>query len=141
MDSNRSFKTNDSVFKAVLENGTASILPTRNKFLLTDGMRIIQKAIPGDQPDTQKGIYSIQMPQAVILDSTLLAGLPATTGHLTSIIRSMSDHPLVMTNYWRSDTIRYGAAYSYTGCKPISAPISTSTVIQPSISSCFAGDD
>ena len=71
---NRSFKTNDPVFKAVLENSALASQPTVARFFnRTDEDTL--KQFQEISRILRKRIYSIQMPHAVILDmdSTLLA--------------------------------------------------------------------
>ena len=126
---NRSFKTNDSVFKAVLEKSALASQPTVSRFF----NRMDEDTLKQFQEISQilrKRIYSIQMPQAVILDldSTLLAAYGKQEGRAFNFhYRSNGYHPLVCYDGITGDLIkiqlRDGAAYSCTGVTDFLQPI------------------
>ena len=113
--------TKDPVFKAVLEKSALASQPTVSKFF----NRMDEDTLKQFQEISQilrKRIYSIQMPQAVILDldSTLLAAYGKQEGRAFNFhYRSNGYHPLVCYDGITGDLIkiqlRDGAAYSCTG--------------------------
>ena len=114
-------QTNDPVFKAVLEKSTVASQPTVSRFF----NRMDEDALKQFQEISRilrKSIYSIQKPQAVILDlvSTLLAAYGKQEGRAFNFhYQSNGYHPLVCYDGITGDLIkiqlRDGAAYSCTG--------------------------
>ena len=121
--------TKDSVFKAVLEKSALASQPTVSRFF----NRMDEDTLKQFQEISQilrKRIYSIQMPQAVILDldSTLLAAYGKQEGRAFNFhYRSNGYHPLVCYDGITGDLIkiqlRDGAAYSCTGVTNFLQPI------------------
>ena len=121
--------TNDPVFKAVLEKSALASQPTVSRFF----NRMDEDTLKQFQEISQilrKRIYSIQMPQAVILDldSTLLAAYGKQEGRAFNFhYRSNGYHPLVCYDGITGDLIkiqlRDGAAYSCTGVTNFLQPI------------------
>ena len=121
--------TKDSVFKAVLEKSALASQPTVSRFF----NRMDEDTLKQFQEISQilrKRIYSIQMPQAVILDldSTLLAAYGKQEGRAFNFhYRSNGYHPLVCYDGITGDLIkiqlRVGAAYSCTGVTNFLQPI------------------
>lgn len=121
--------TKDSVFKAVLEKSALASQPTVSRFF----NRMDEDTLKQFQEISQilrKRIYSIQMPQAVILDldSTLLAAYGKQEGRAFNFhYRSNGYHPLVCYAGITGDLIkiqlRDGAAYSCTGVTDFLQPI------------------
>ena len=121
--------TKDSVFKAVLEKSALASQPTVSRFF----NRMDEDTLKQFQEISQilrKRIYSIQMPQAVILDldSTLLAAYGKQEGRAFNFhYRSNGYHPLVCYAGITGDLIkiqlRDGAAYSCTGVTNFLQPI------------------
>ncbi len=121
--------TKDPVFKAVLENSALASQPTVSRFF----NRMDEDTLKQFQEISQilrKRIYSIQMPQAVILDldSTLLAAYGKQEGRAFNFhYRSNGYHPLVCYDGITGDLIkiqlRDGAAYSCTGVTNFLQPI------------------
>ena len=121
--------TKDSVFKAVLEKSALASQPTVSRFF----NRMDEDTLKQFQEISQilrKRIYSIQMPQAVILDldSTLLAAYGKQEGRAFNFhYRSNGYHPLVCYDGITGDLIkiqlRDGAAYSCTGVTDFLQPI------------------
>ena len=121
--------TNDPVFKAVLEKSALASQPTVSRFF----NRMDEDTLKQFQEISQilrKRIYSIQMPQAVILDldSTLLAAYGKQEGRAFNFhYRSNGYHPLVCYAGITGDLIkiqlRDGAAYSCTGVTNFLQPI------------------
>ena len=121
--------TKDSVFKAVLEKSALASQPTVSRFF----NRMDEDTLKQFQEISQilrKRIYSIQMPQAVILDlaSTLLAAYGKQEGRAFNFhYRSNGYHPLVCYDGITGDLIkiqlRDGAAYSCTGVTNFQQPI------------------
>ena len=121
--------TNDPVFKAVLEKSALASQPTVSRFF----NRMDEDTLKQFQEISQilrKRIYSIQMPQAVILDldSTLLAAYGKQEGRAFNFhYRSNGYHPLVCYDGITGDLIkiqlRDGAAYSCTGVTDFLQPI------------------
>ena len=110
--------TKDPIFKAVLEKSALASQPTVSRFF----NRMDEDTLKQFQEISQilrKRIYSIQMPQAVILDldSTLLAAYGKQEGRAFNFhYRSNGYHPLVCYDGITGDLIkiqlRDGAAYS-----------------------------
>ena len=121
--------TKDPVFKAVLEKSALASQPTVSRFF----NRMDEDTLKQFQEISQilrKRIYSIQMPQAVILDldSTLLAAYGKQEGRAFNFhYRSNGYHPLVCYAGITGDLIkiqlRDGAAYSCTGVTDFLQPI------------------
>mgnify|MGYP002610508559 FL=1 len=121
--------TNDPVFKAVLEKSALASQPTVSRFF----NRMDEDTLKQFQEISQilrKRIYSIQMPQAVILDldSTLLAAYGKQEGRAFNFhYQSNGYHPLVCYDRITGDLIkiqlRDGAAYSCTGVTDFLQPI------------------
>ena len=121
--------TNDPVFKAVLEKSALASQPTVSRFF----NRMDEDTLKQFQEISQilrKRIYSIQMPQAVILDldSTLLAAYGKQEGRAFNFhYQSNGYHPLVCYDGITGDLIkiqlRDGAAYSCTGVTDFLQPI------------------
>ena len=121
--------TKDHVFKAVLEKSALASQPTVSRFF----NRMDEDTLKQFQEISQilrKRIYSIQMPQAVILDldSTLLAAYGKQEGRAFNFhYRSNGYHPLVCYDGITGDLIkiqlRDGAAYSCTGVTDFLQPI------------------
>ena len=121
--------TKDPVFKAVLEKSALASQPTVSRFF----NRMDEDTLKQFQEISQilrKRIYSIQMPQAVILDldSTLLAAYGKQEGRAFNFhYQSNGYHPLVCYDRITGDLIkiqlRDGAAYSCTGVTDFLQPI------------------
>ena len=121
--------TKDPVFKAVLEKSALASQPTVSRFF----NRMDEDTLKQFQEISQilrKRIYSIQMPQAVILDldSTLLAAYGKQEGRAFNFhYRSNGYHPLVCYDGITGDLIkiqlRDGAVYSCTGVTNFLQPI------------------
>ena len=121
--------TKDPVFKAVLEKSALASQPTVSRFF----NRMDEDTLKQFQEISQilrKRIYSIQMPQAVILDldSTLLAAYGKQEGRAFNFhYQSNGYHPLVCYDRITGDLIkiqlRDGATYSCTGVTDFLQPI------------------
>ena len=121
--------TKNPIFKAVLEKSALASQPTVSRFF----NRMDEDTLKQFQEISQilrKRIYSIQMPQAVILDldSTLLAAYGKQEGRAFNFhYRSNGYHPLVCYDGITGDLIkiqlRDGAAYSCTGVTNFLQPI------------------
>ena len=121
--------TSDLVFKAVLEKFALASQPTVSRFfnrMDEDTLKQFQEI----SRILRKRIYSIQMPQAVILDldSTLLAAYGKQEGRAFNFhYQSNGYHPLVCYDGITGDLIkiqlRDGAAYSCTGVTDFLQPI------------------
>ena len=121
--------TKDPIFKAVLEKSALASQPTVSRFF----NRMDEDTLKQFQEISQilrKRIYSIQMPQAVILDldSTLLVAYGKQEGRAFNFhYRSNGYHPLVCYDGITGDLIkiqlRDGAAYSCTGVTNFLQPI------------------
>lgn len=121
--------TKDPIFKAVLEKSALASQPTVSRFF----NRMDEDTLKQFQEISQilrKRIYSIQMPQAVILDldSTLLAAYGKQEGRAFNFhYRSNGYHPLVCYDGITGDLIkihlRDGVAYSCTGVTDFLQPI------------------
>ena len=121
--------TKDPVFKAVLEKSALASQPTVSRFF----NRMDEDTLKQFQEISQilrKRIYSIQMPQAVILDldSTLLVAYGKQEGRAFNFhYRSNGYHPLVCYAGITGDLIkiqlRDGATYSCTGVTNFLQPI------------------
>ena len=119
----------DPIFKAVLEKSALASQPTVSRFF----NRMDEDTLKQFQEISQilrKRIYSIQMPQAVILDldSALLAAYGKQEGRAFNFhYRSNGYHPLVCYDGITGDLIkiqlRDGAAYSCTGVTDFLQPI------------------
>ena len=119
----------DPIFKAVLEKSALASQPTVSRFF----NRMDEDTLKQFQEISQilrKRIYSIQMPQAVILDldSTLLAAYGKQEGRAFNFhYRSNGYHPLVCYDGITGDLIkihlRDGVAYSCTGVTDFLQPI------------------
>ena len=119
----------DPIFKAVLEKSALASQPTVSRFF----NRMDEDTLKQFQEISQilrKRIYSIQMPQAVILDldSTLLAAYGKQEGRAFNFhYQSNGYHPLVCYDGITGDLIkiqlRDGAAYSCTGVTDFLQPI------------------
>ena len=126
---NHLFKTNDSVFKAVLGKSALASQPTVSRFfnrMDEDTLKQFQEI----NRILRKRLYSIQIPQAVILDldSTLLAAYGKQEGRAFNFhYQSNGYHPLVCYDGITGDLIkiqlRDGAAYSCTGVTDFLQPI------------------
>lgn len=139
--------TNDPVFKAVLEKTALAFQPTVSRFFnrmdedtlnqLLDISRILRKRI-----------YSIRMPQAVILglDSTLLDAYGHQEGRAFNFhYQSNGYHPLVCYDGMTGDMIkiqlRNGTKYSCTGVTDFLQPIFDEYLNHyPEIHLLFCGD-
>ena len=120
---------NDPVFKAVLEKSALASQPTVSRFF----NRMDEDTLKQFQEISQilrKRLYSIQIPQAVILDldSTLLAAYGKQEGRAFNFhYQSNGYHPLVCYDGITGDLIkiqlRDGAAYSCTGVTDFLQPI------------------
>ena len=121
--------TNDPVFKAVLEKSALASQSTVSRFF----NRMDEDTLKQFQEINQilrKRLYSIQIPQAVILDldSTLLAAYGKQEGRAFNFhYQSNGYHPLVCYDGITGDLIkiqlRDGAAYSCTGVTDFLQPI------------------
>ena len=121
--------TKDPIFKAVLEKSALASQPTVSRFfnrMDEDTLKQFQEI----SRILRKRFYSIQMPQAVILDldSTLLAAYGKQEGRAFNFhYRSNGYHPLVCYDGITGDLIkiqlRDGAAYSCTGVTNFLQPI------------------
>ena len=121
--------TKDPIFKAVLGKSALASQPTVSRFF----NRMDEDTLKQFQEISQilrKRIYSIQMPQAVILDldSTLLAAYGKQEGRAFNFhYQSNGYHPLVCYDGITGDLIkiqlRDGAAYSCTGVTDFLQPI------------------
>lgn len=121
--------TNDPVFKAVLEKSALASQPTVSRFFNRkdeDTLKQFQEI----SRILRKRIYSIQMPQAVILDldSTLLAAYGKRESRAFNFhYQSNGYYPLVCHDGITGDLIkiqlREGVAYSCTGVTDFLKPI------------------
>ena len=121
--------TKDPVFKAVLEKSALASQPTVSRFfnrMDEDTLKQFQEI----SRILRKRIYSIQMPQSVILDldSTLLAAYGKQEGRAFNFhYQSNGYHPLVCYDGITGDLIkihlRDGVAYSCTGVTDFLQPI------------------
>ena len=121
--------TKDPVFKAVLEKSALASQPTVSRFfnrMDEDTLKQFQEI----SRILRKRLYSIQMPQAVILDldSTLLAAYGKQEGRAFNFhYQSNGYHPLVCYDGITGDLIkiqlRDGAAYFCTGVTDFLQPI------------------
>ena len=121
--------TNDPVFKAVLEKTALASQPTVSRFFNRMDEDTLKQFLKISRI-LRKRIYSIQMPQAVILDldSTLLAAYGRQEGRAFNChYQSNGYHPLVCYDGITGDLIkiqlRDGAAYSCTGVTDFLQPI------------------
>ena len=121
--------TNDPVFKAVLGKSALASQPTISRFfnrMDEDTLKQFQEI----SRILRKRLYSIQMPQAVILDldSTLLAAYGKQEGRAFNFhYQSNGYHPLVCYDGITGDLVkiqlRDGAAYSCIGVTDFLQPI------------------
>ena len=121
--------TKDPIFKAVLEKSALASQPTVSRFfnrMDEDTLKQFQEI----SRILRKRLYSIQMPQAVILDldSTLLAAYGKQEGRAFNFhYQSNGYHPLVCYDGITGDLIkiqlRDGAAYFCTGVTDFLQPI------------------
>ena len=125
----KTFKTNDPVFKSVLEKNALASQPTVSRFFnRMDEDTLNQFLVIGRV--LRKKIYSIQMPPAVILDldSTLLDAYGRQEGRAFNFhYQSNGYHPLVCYDGMTGDLIkvqlRDGTQYSCTGVVDFLQPI------------------
>ena len=121
--------TNDPVFKTVLEKTALASQPTISRFFNRMDEDTLKQFLEISRI-LRKKIYSIQMPQAVILDldSTLLAAYGKQEGRAFNFhYQSNGYHPLVCYDGITGDLIkiqlRDGAAYSCTGVTDFLQPV------------------
>ena len=121
--------TNDPVFKAVLEKTALASQPTVSRFFNRMDEDTLKQFLKISRI-LRKRIYSIQMPQVVILDldSTLLAAYGKQEGREFNFHYQRNGyHPLVCYDGITGDLIkiqlRDGAAYSCTGVTDFLQPI------------------
>ena len=125
----KTFKTNDPVFKSVLEKNALASQPMVSRFFnRMDEDTLNQFLVIGRV--LRKKIYSIQMPPTVILDldSTLLDAYGRQEGRAFNFhYRSNGYHPLVCYDGMTRDLIkiqlRDGTQYSCTGVVDFLQPI------------------
>ena len=117
----KAFKTNDPVFKSVLEKDALASQPTVSRFFNRMDEDTLNQFLAIARVLRRK-IYSVQMPQAVILDldSTLLDAYGRQEGRAFNFhYQSNGYHPLVCYDGMTGDLIkiqlRDGTQYSYTG--------------------------
>ena len=121
--------TNDPVFKAVLNKGTLASQPTISRFHNRMDEDSLNQFLSINQI-LRKKIYSIQMPEAIILDldSTLLNAYGKQEGRAFNFhYQSNGYHPLVCYDGITGDLIkiqlRDGTQYSSTGVVDFLQPI------------------
>ena len=121
--------TNDPVFKAVLNKGTLASQPTISKFHNRMDEDSLNQFLSINQI-LRKKVYSIQMPEAIILDldSTLLNAYGKQEGRAFNFhYQSNGYHPLVCYDGITGDLIkiqlRDGTQYSSTGVVDFLQPI------------------
>ena len=121
--------TNDPVFKAILEKDALASQPTVSRFFNRMDEDTLNQFLTIGR-ELRKKIYSIQMPQAVILDldSTLLAAYGRQEGRAFNFhYQSNGYHPLVCYDGTTGDLIkiqlRDGTQYSCTGVTGFLQPI------------------
>ena len=125
----KAFKTNDPVFKSVLEKDALASQPTVSRFFNRMDEDTLNQFLAINRV-LRKKIYSIQMPQAVILDldSTLLDAYGRQEGRAFNFhYQSNGYHPLVCYDGMTGDLIkvqlRDGTQYSCTGVVDFLQPI------------------
>ena len=116
----KAFKTNDPAFKSVLEKDALASQPTVSRFFNRMDKDTLNQFLAIARVLRRK-IYSVQMPQAVILDldSTLLDAYGRQEGRAFNFhYQSNGYHPLVCYDGMTGDLIkiqlRDGTQYSYT---------------------------
>ena len=121
--------TNDPVFKAVLNKDALASQPTVSRFFNRMDEDTVNQFLTIGRI-LRKRVYSIQMPQAVILDldSTLLDAYGKQEGRAFNFhYRSNGYHPLVCYDGMTGDLIkiqlRDGTQYSYTGVVDFLQPV------------------
>ncbi len=121
--------TNDPVFKSVLEKESLASQPTVSRFFNRMDENTLNQFLTIGRI-LRKRIYSIQMPQAVILDldSTLINAYGSQEGRAFNFhYQSNGYHPLVCYDGMTGDLIkiqlRYGTQYSCTGVVEFLQPI------------------
>ena len=121
--------TNDPVFKAVLNKGTLASQPTISRFHNRMDEDSLNQFLSINQI-LRKKVYSIQMPEAIILDldSTLLNAYGKQEGRAFNFhYQSNGYHPLVCYDGITGDLIkiqlRDGTQYSSTGVVDFLQPI------------------
>ncbi len=125
----KAFKTNDPVFKSVLEKDALASQPTVSRFFNRMDEDTLNQFLAIARVLRRK-IYSIQMPQAVILDldSTLLDAYGRQEGRAFNFhYQSNGYHPLVCYDGMTGDLIkiqlRDGTQYSCTGAVDFLQPV------------------
>ena len=125
----KAFKTNDPVFKSVLEKDALASQPTVSRFFNRMDEDTLNQFLAIARVLRRK-IYSVQMPQAVILDldSTLLDAYGKQEGRAFNFhYQSNGYHPLVCYDGMTGDLIkiqlRDGTQYSCTGVVDFLQPI------------------
>ena len=125
----KTLKTNDPVFKSVLEKDALVSQPTVSRFFNRMDEDTLNQFLVIDRV-LRKKIYSIQMPQAVILDldSTLLDAYGRQEGRAFNFhYQSNGYHPLVCYDGMTGDLIkiqlRDGTQYSCTGVADFLQPV------------------
>ena len=125
----KAFKTNDPVFKSVLEKDALASQPTVSRFFNRMDEDTLNQFLAIARVLRRK-IYSIQMPQAVILDldSTLLDAYGKQEGRAFNFhYQSNGYHPLVCYDGMTGDLVkiqlRDGTEYSCTGVVDFLQPI------------------
>ena len=125
----KTLKTNDPVFKSVLEKDALVSQPTVSRFFNRMDEDTLNQFLVIDRV-LRKKIYSIQMPQAVILDldSTLLDAYGRQEGRAYNFhYQSNGYHPLVCYDGMTGDLIkiqlRDGTQYSCTGVADFLQPV------------------
>ena len=125
----KAFKTNDPVFKSVLEKDALASQPTVSRFFNRMDKDTLNQFLAIARVLRRK-IYSVQMPQAVILDldSTLLDAYGKQEGRAFNFhYQSNGYHPLVCYDGLTGDLIkiqlRDGTQYSCTGVVDFLQPI------------------
>ena len=119
--------TNDPVFKSVLKKDALASQPTVSRFFNRMDEDTLNQFLTVDRV-LRKKIYSIQMPEAVILDSTLLDAYGRQEGRAFNFhYQSNGYHPLVCYDGMTGDLIkiqlRDGTQYSCTGVVDFLQPI------------------
>ena len=125
----KAFKTNAPVFKSVLEKDALASQPTVSRFFNRMDKDTLNQFLAIARVLRRK-IYSIQMPQAVILDldSTLLDAYGRQEGRAFNFhYQSNGYHPLVCYDGMTGDLIkiqlRDGTQYSCTGVVDFLQPV------------------
>ena len=125
----KAFKTNDPAFKSVLEKDALASQPTVSRFFNRMDKDTLNQFLAIARVLRRK-IYSVQMPQAVILDldSTLLDAYGRQEGRAFNFhYQSNGYHPLVCYDGMTGDLIkiqlRDGTQYSYTGVVDFLQPV------------------